>query len=462
MIGSFRIGLLTPSERKNMVIATIEGCLVVAAVQILAGFASVYVLRLGGNLQQVGLLTSLPFLLNAAVLALSAAVSVSAKQALRLSLASAVAHRILMALVPLAPLFGAAAPWWVIAAYSVTAAAMSLSSTYWTAAVSDMFSPQKRGRVFGIRSVFTGIAGFLATLSGGFLLDAFSFPVNFSITFWFATALGVAGAFFLARLEPPSDPDALEAGAPLDRVSIAANARRKSAPAAHWGAIFRGEAGRSFFAVTAPLTMFNIGFFLLSPIMNVYYIEDLEFSNSVVGLLTSSFVLAQVVGSLIWGTLIDRWGNHVVAFATTAGMALQSSILWISPSVLFLAVVQGFGGFCFAGFLLGSFNMIISTGERKYRSQTVTWVNVFGNFSAFVGPLLGTMALTLIGFAPSFFLATAFRALSSLLYYRTARSDLNQILNNRLKLRRPNRRSGLPARAPVEGAADGGRSHASS
>jgi len=192
--------------------------------------------------------------------------------------------------------------------------------------------------------------------------------------------------------------------------------------------MFRGDAGRSFARVAAPIAIFNVGFFLTAPIVNVYFIEDLGFSNSVIGLLTSTFVLAQVAGSLVWGVLIDRWGDHTVAFLTTAGMALQAAIFWLSPSVLFLIAAQAFGGFCFAGVFLGSFNMIISTGDRKHRSQTVTWVNVCSNFAAFLGPLIGTAALTRIGFVPSFFLAMAFRAIGSALYFRTARGEVGRIM----------------------------------
>ena len=437
VVRPFRIGLLTPGERKNMVTATIEGCLVVAAVQILAAFTPVYVMRLGGNLQQVGLLTSFPFLLNAAVLALSAAVSVSARRALRLSLAAAVAHRILMVILPLAPFFGPASTWWVIAVYSVASAAMSLSATYWTAAVSDMFSPDKRGRVFGIRNVFTGAAGFLATFSGGLLLDAFAFPANFSITFWAATALGVSGAFFLARLDPPGEPEIDGPGAstsegPAQPESAPARPAGRPHPGAPaWHEVFHGSAARALMSVAIPLAMFNIGFHWLTPVVNVYFIETLGFSNSVIGVLTSAFVLSQVAGSLVWGALIDRWGNNLVAFVTTAGMALQSLVFWLSPSVVFLLVVQAFGGFCFAGVILGSFNMAISAGDRRLRSQTVTWVNTFSHFSAFVGPLLGATTLTAIGYVSSFLLATAFRALGSLLYLWSARGELARLRSER-------------------------------
>src|SRR5690606_27677607 len=130
-----RIGPLSLAERRNMIVATVEGCLVMAGLQVLVTFAPVYILKLGGTEEQVGLLASVPYLINTLALLLSANRPLTSVQALRRSVWSAGAHRFLMGAILFAPLLGKGAPLWVIVTYSLASGAMSLSSNYWTAAV---------------------------------------------------------------------------------------------------------------------------------------------------------------------------------------------------------------------------------------------------------------------------------------------------------------------------------------
>lgn len=420
-----RIGALSSSERKNIVVAIVEGSLIMAGLQIIASFIAVYVLRLGGTEEQVGLLTSLPFLINAAVLAFSARSSVTPRQALRRSVRSAVVHRTFIALVVLAPLVGRWAPIWVLAIYSIASGAMSLSATYWTAVVSDMFPPNQRGRVFGIRGVFTGFAGFLATFAAGYLLDALPFPANFSLTFSLAVVVTILSTFYLARLEPDEGGETETSESETKRLEsgpVGALVQRTHSEG-FLRSLLTGSRRHDFLRVTVPIVLFNMGFFGLAPVVNIYLIERLGLSNSAIGILTSVFILSQVVGSLVWGQLADRWGNHAIAFAAVVGMSVQAAIFWMVPTFGFLAVIQGIGGFCFAGVVLGTFNMIISVGERSERSKVITWVNTFGNLAAFVGPLVGTWMLLHWGLVPAFLGAALVRALGALVLFHPALSE---------------------------------------
>lgn len=401
-----------------MIVATVEGCLVMAGLQVLVTFAPVYILKLGGTEEQVGLLASVPYLINTLALLLSANRPLTSVQALRRSVWSAGAHRFLMGAILFAPLLGKGAPLWVIVTYSLASGAMSLSSNYWTAAVSDMFPPNRRGRLFGIRGVYTGLTGFAATLAAGYLLDALRFPLNFTVTYTLATGVASAAIYFLARLEPPAAAD----DEPGVKVPVTPRRDRRTQPNlfASLGSLWGGAARGDFLRVTVPLFLFNMGFFGLAPVVNIYFIERLGFSNSVIGLLMSAYMVSQVAGSLVWGALADRFGHPVIAFAALVGMATQAAAFWLVPSVAYLLVIQVLGGFCFAGVVLGTFNMIIAIGGARDRSLAVTWVNVFANFAAFVGPLVGTAVLLHAGFIPAFMGAALMRALGAVALWRAA------------------------------------------
>lgn len=382
----------------------IEGTLMVASLQIFINFVGVYALGLGASDAQVGLLTSLPFLLNAAALVVTSRTSLTARQAVRRSVWTGSIHRIFVALIPLAPLFGERAPHWVILTHSLASAAMMVTATAWQAAVSDMFPAGNRGRIFGIRSMIVGFAGFLGTLVAGRLLDLWPFPLNFSITFWFATLLAIVATFYLAKLDPADDGETGGRSLPL-------------------AALMRTEEGRSLGRLLIPVGVFNIGFNMLAPVINIYFVNHLNLSNAQIGLLTAASVLSQTIGSAVWGGLSDRVGNYTVTLASAAGLAFQAAVFWLSPSLPFLIGAQLLGGFCYGGFLLGTFNAVNSLGGPRTRSQMITWFHALSNLAAFIAPLAGSAVLGRFGLVEAFLVAAGFRAASALLIVAPARTD---------------------------------------
>lgn len=385
-----------------MLNATIEGSLVVAGVQIAVAFVGVYLLELGGSAAQLGLVNSLPFLLNALSLIIVSRSNGTPDQVLSYAVRAGVAHRFFLLLLPLAPLWGAGAPWWVIAVYSLASGSLMLSSAFWTATVSDMFPASIRGRVFGIRQMFTGLSAFLATMLVGRLLDAVPFPANFAYAFGLAVALAGVGTLFLQKLVPVGDTGKAAGEPPRLREFLPS------------------PTGRALLGVAVPVGVFNIGFLMLNPVINLYFVQDLELSKTQIGLLTATFVIAQTVGSFVWGALSDRYGNQAVTIASAAGLAVQAATYWLSRSFCYLVLAQAVGGFCFAGFLLGTFNVLIGIGDKRQRNLVVAGFHFVGNIAGFAAPFLGTWLYSVPGLVPAFLTAAVLRGLSVLLFVRGA------------------------------------------
>src|SRR5690606_32025961 len=253
------------------------------------------------------------------------------------------------------------------------------------------------GRVFGVRQMFTGFSAFLATSLAGKLLDLITFPYNYTAAFGAAVAVAGCGTFFLTRLVPAGDADKQEASPPSLREFLGT------------------EASRALWKVAVPVGVFNIGFFMLNPVINLYFVEVLELSNAQIGLLSAVFVIAQTIGSWLWGALADRHGNHTVTIAATLGLAVQAIGYWLSPSLYYLIFVQTVGGFCFAGFLLATFNTVIGIGDRQQKTLVVSSYHFIGNMASFLAPFLGTWAYTGPGLVAAFLLAGLLRAVSAAL-----------------------------------------------
>ena len=290
------------------------------------------------------------------------------------------------------------APWWVIIVYSLASAALMLSSAYWTATVSDMFPAHIRGRVSASGKCLRAFQPLWPPRWLGNSSISWPFPYNYAAAFGLAVA--VAGRRHVFSDDVSSQP-------------AKRTKRRRPHPRCRslW-AIRRAGRCRK---VAVPVGVFNIGFFMLNPVINLYFVKVLELSKAQIGLLSAVFVMAQTVGSWLWGALADRHGNHTVTIAATLGLAVQAIGYWLSPSLYYLIFVQAVGGFCFAGFLLATFNTVIGIGDRQQKTLVVSSYHFIGNMASFLAPFLGTWAYTGPGLVAAFLLAGLLRAVSAAL-----------------------------------------------
>lgn len=398
---ALRVPLETETEQRNYRYAVIEGALATITVQIVATFTPVFAISLGATNQQVGFIYSFPFLFNIAALLISAGSTRRRERHLPVGQVTAVLHRVLILLLLLAPVLGRFGVWWLLVVYSLASAAMAVSSVFWQAIVSDMFPPGRRGVVFGTRSMYTGIAGLAGVMVSGRLLDMVAYPHNYVFVFGLAALVGFLAAYYYGKLEPPGA-DELPLG--------------DGAPAAdtHLRAFFRTEAGRSFLALTFSVAVFNLGFHMASPLVTIYFVEHLGYSNAMIGLLTATSVLFQVIGGGVWGVLADRWGLGLVLVATTGLMAFQAGAFWLIPSVFFLIVMQALGGFALGGYNVATLNALFLAGDKRCRPRLILWYNVLVGIANFAGPQLGTAALGALSL-PAVFMASGGLRLAGML-----------------------------------------------
>lgn len=423
---ALRVPLDTETERRNYWYAVVEGALATVTVQIVTTFTPVFAIALGATNQQVGLIYSFPFLFNIAGLLLTVRYTRQRERHLAVGQGTAVLHRVLIVLFIVAPLLGRFGVWWLLLLYSVASAAMSVSSVFWQAIVSDMFPPERRGIVFGTRSMYTGLAGLLAVMLSGRLLDLLGYPQNYVLVLSLAALVGFAAAHYYGKLEPPTDEES-----PKNATVPAAGFRLRP--------FLRTAGGRSFLGLTLAVALFNLGFHMASPIVTIYFVEYLGYSNALIGVLTAASVLFQVFGSRVWGALADRWGLGVVLVATTALMAVQAAGFWLVPSVLFLLVMQAVGGFALAGYNVATLNALFLVGDRQSRPGLILWYNVIVGLANFAGPQLGTGALSRLSLPAVFLLTGGLRALGALAMVRRGAEDLSglrQLRKERLQHRK--------------------------
>jgi multidrug resistance protein len=139
--------------------------------------------------------------------------------------------------------------------------------------------------------------------------------------------------------------------------------------------------------ITAFMDM--VGLLMVIPLLPFYAVE-LGGAGMVVGVLVSSYAVAQLLSAPLWGRVSDRHGRRpaliIGLFFSVAAYIIFSyaTSLWL----LFLSrVVQGAGG--------GTVGVIqayvADASEPEQRARSLGWISAATNLGVAIGPVLGSM-----------------------------------------------------------------------
>src|SRR5712691_5412625 len=141
--------------------------------------------------------------------------------------------------------------------------------------------------------------------------------------------------------------------------------------------------------VTAFMDM--VGVLMIVPLMP-FYAKHMGAGGFVVGLLVSSFSIAQLLMAPVWGRFSDQYGRRPALIVGMTASAIAYVIFAFASSLwlLFLSrLVQGAGG----GTVSVIQAYVADAMEPKDRAKALGWLSAATNAGVALGPLLGVVAL---------------------------------------------------------------------
>lgn len=201
--------------------------------------------------------------------------------------------------------------------------------------------------------------------------------------------------------------------------------------------------------ITAFIDM--VGLLMVLPLLP-FYAVDLGGSGMIVGVLVSSFAVAQLISAPLWGRVSDRYGRRPALLIGLAFSAIGFVIFSYAGSILVLLlsrVVQGAGG--------GTTGVIqayvADATEPENRARSLGWISAATNLGVAIGPVLGSLTYGIGREAPGL-IAAGLCLLNMLFAWRFLREshDLTAASTEGFKVRRSReavmgvvRNSGEPA-----------------
>ena len=370
-----------------------------------ATFLSVFAVRLGASTTVVGLLASLPALVNIFWLIPAARIVEGRGHRLPLIVWTGFFERTRCLLIALAPLMGGYSPHALVAIVALTTFPEAMASVAFTSALADLVPVEKRARVVSLRNVLVSLTSTMAVFMGGRFLDLVPFPLNYQLLFVAAFLTSLVSLRYVSRLEI-RDEAVRARRRPRELLTL----RVRRFLETLWG---RADFVR--FSVAAFL--FHWGLHLPAALYPIYRVRYLGLSDSWIGLLATVQSAVTIVAYLIWGRIMARRGNRPILVACSLGMMLFPVLTGLSTRPEPLLVVSFIGGVAGAGFDLGLFNTLLEVCPRERRPSYVAIYTTLINVTAFLGPMAGTVLAKQLGIRAAFFLAGALRLLGGSAFY---------------------------------------------
>lgn len=375
------------SMQRSMRICIIDGMFANASENMIGPFLALFALALGATKGQVGLLAALPALISNSLQIPSARLTEYWGDRKRLVVITATISRLMVFAIATIPLMlkGDAAIYTFIGLVTLRGLFSSIGVPGWTSIMADITPRDSRGSYFAFRNMLCNIAALSGTLLAGWLVRTYDFPAGYQVSFLLAVGVGLVSSYFFSKVPIP----------PMPRRSM--HRQGPTGIKSWWGTISRYTAFRNY-CLTSILWNFGVNF--AGPLFPVYYRQDLGGDPGFWGVVTASGLIATLIGQRYWGRLADRYGQKNVMLVGGIGAASVPFFWFFVPRWELAPVAQFLGSFCWGGYNLAAFNLILEITPDEERTTFVGVYNTMAGLASSMGPLAGGYLADVFGLRP--------------------------------------------------------------
>ncbi len=368
-----------PRVRKSLKFSILDGAFAASMIGFGESFFAAFAVFLRANNIQLGLLSALPQALGSFSQLLSNVLIKAFRSRKRLVCIAASLQGAMFIPIALVFYMGEWSVFYLILFACLYWVFGMVLGPAWNSWMGDLTEAGERGSYFGVRSKITGSASFFTFLLAGYILQQFSDGtkaqyLGFAMIFSLALLSRIVSIVFLAKKYEPAYEIAQEAEFSLFE-------------------FIRQARFRNYGLFVLYLSLMNFSVYLSVPFFTPYMLKDLEMSYLTFTLLHAASIIVKLFSVPVWGRMSDRFGSRRVL--SLAGFLMPAvPALWLfSKDVYYIAAVQVYSGFVWAGFDIASFNFIFDTTSPRKRATCVAYYNVINGLAILCGAITGGLII---------------------------------------------------------------------
>lgn len=401
--------LFMPAQaRKNLSHYWYDGVFAAASDTIPINYLTLYLLALGATSSQVGLFSSLTSLAAAACL-LPGALMVE-RYGRRKEITvwfGGLGARIALLGLALLPLGfgGQGLIWSVILLATLRSALGNLAFPAWMSITGDVVPLEGRGRFFGSRNLVMGVAAITMTYMVGEFITRVGSPRGYQLSLALAFIVGMFSTYYFSRIKDQQTEAPVRSSMSISLTGL-------------WKDLSASPVFLSFCFTSA---LWNFFINVAGPFFNVYMVQDLKFTASMVGLTAVSMSLSRMVLQKKIGEISDRWGPGRVQMVCMFLIPILP-LAWIFITQLWQVVLLNtLGGVLWGAFELVSFNLLLQLTPDAQRARYSAIYQIVVTLALAGGAALGSSIILGWGYSGIFLVSAIGRIIAALLFLRLMR-----------------------------------------
>ncbi|HTX91016.1 MAG TPA: MFS transporter [Anaerolineales bacterium] len=402
--GDWAISL--PSQiKQNLQWFFFDGLFASASDNIVITYLVLYILALGATRTQIGLMSSLSSL-TVALLLLPGAILVERyghRQQLTLMFGGGIARLVLLVLACLPFFLHGQLLVLAAMAFSICRDAFgNLAFPAWMSVTGDIVPMEGRGRYFGSRNFIMGIAGMVVIYLVGELITGTVPPYGYQVALGLAFLLGAFSTYSFSRIRDPKGKAPIPVEGSLSFKTVLND--MKGHPA--------------FISLCLVMVMWNFSVNIAGPFFNVYMVQNLKFTASMVGITSIVSTVAGLVVQRWIGHLSDRLGSRKVMLISMMLIPLLPA-LWVFITRFWQVIaLNSFGGMAWGAFNLVSFNFLLSLTPPAQRARYSAIFQIMVTLALAGGAAFGAWVVTQWNYQAIFACSAIGRIIAMIMFAR--------------------------------------------
>jgi MFS family permease len=255
----------------------------------------------------------------------------------------------------------------------------------------------RRGMVTGIRNFLAGLSSATVSyIAGAYMIEQDLLGNGYASVFLLAFAVGMVGLFAMALTREPA------AVSVKPRESVGGTLRLLPG-------LLRDDPAFAKYFYARALASFGR---MAMPFYILFAATRMEISGSVLGLLTTVWMITSSVTNIFWGLIADRRGYRVVMIATLALWILSHVQLLFTNDLSGMLVFFVIMGLAQGGFAQAGQNMLLEFGRLEDIPLRLAASGTAVNFIGTIGPVMGGAIIALASYHSLFLTCIALQSIA--------------------------------------------------
>lgn len=145
------------------------------------------------------------------------------------------------------------------------------------------------------------------------------------------------------------------------------------------------------------------------------YLDGHGYSEATVGFIVGSSALAALIGRVLSGWAVDKWGTRMFVFWGAITWAITSPFIALTTNIVLLTFFRLIQGFGLAIFLNASLAQMAKVAPEGKRGAAVGWWGITNNLSSAIGPVIAIWIMKDFGWFIAFVTAGITALLSAII-----------------------------------------------